>query len=134
MLPMLMLVVGCDRSETEIPESGLYKRYAQRPELKVAQVCGFGLNDSVQVDVVLLQVEDDEAWQQMAEEFAVADTTGVISWLGDIDEPVLRTTWDGQPVLRVIASPEKRAIGLYRLENEEQYDALIDYQLNKLKN
>ncbi len=87
MLPMLMLVVGCDRSETEIPVSGLYKRYAQRSELKVAQVCGFGLNDSVQVDVVLLQVEDDEAWRQMAEEFAVADTTGVISWLGDIDEP-----------------------------------------------
>ena len=134
MLLPLMLAVGC-KHKTETPAEGsLYERYASLPETSVAQVCDFQLCDTVSVDVVLLQVEDDEAWQQMAEEFAIADTTGVISWLGDIDEPALRTTWDGQPVLRVIASPETRAIGLYRLENEEQYDALIDYQLNKLKN
>ena len=127
-----MLVTGCGHEGKDFPESKLYNRYAQRPDLNVAQVCGFDLNDSVQVDVVLLQAESDEAWLRMAGDMGIEDTTGVTSWLGDIDKPDQQTTWNGQPVLRVIASPEKRAIGFYSIENEEQYDALLDYQLNKM--
>ena len=133
MLLPVLLVAGCMREAQEPPEGGLYKRYASQPKLSVAQVSGFSLNDSVRVDVVLLQAEDDEAWQRMTAEFAIGDTAGVTSWLGDIDEPSTRVKWDGQPVLRVIASHERHAVGLYRIGNEAEYDALIDYQLNKLK-
>ena len=133
-MPILILAAGCQREERVQPEGALYKRYAQRPALNVAEVCGFNLNDSVQVDVVLLQAETDDAWRQLADELGVKDTAGSTSWLGETEEPSLRTTWNGQPLLRVIASPEKKAVGFYRLENEQQYDALLDYQINKLKN
>ncbi len=100
--------------------------------MTVAQVCDFKLCDTVFVDVVLLQADDEESWQRMVEEFAIRDTAGVTSWLGDIENPALRVEWNGQPVVRVAASHEKRSVGLYRIDTETQYDALLDYQLNNL--
>ena len=133
-IAMLLLAVFTGSMRESAPEGALYLRYASSPEVAVAQVSDFSLNDTVQVDVVLLQAESDEAWQRMKEEFGIADTSGSTSWLGTTDEPARRASWNGQPLLRVIASHEKRAVGLYLLENEVQYDALMDYQLNRIVN
>lgn len=133
LLPVL-IAVGCGREAEETPESGLYKRYASHEELSVAQVCGFSLCDSVRVDVVLLQAESDEAWQQLKEEFDIRGDEGTVSWLGAEENPALRTQWTGSPATRVVASHARRTVGLYIIESEAQYDALLDYQLNKLKN
>lgn len=102
--------------------------------MTVAQVGGFKLCDTVRVDVVMLQAEVEQSWLQLTEEFNIRGEEGMVSWLGDIDNPALRTMWTGEPVMRVIASPDKRTIGFYRIETEAQYDALIDYQLEKTKN
>ena len=110
----------------------LYKRYASRPELTVAQVSGFKLCDTVRVDVVLLQADNEKVWQQMVKEFNIAGNDGVTSWLGDTKQPANRVKWTGRPVLRVVASHTKQTIGLYLLNNETQYDALMDYQLNAM--
>lgn len=111
----------------------LYKRYASRPDLTVAQVSGFRLNDSVRVDVVLLAADDEAAWQKLKKEFGIDGTEGVTSWLGDVRQPSRRTRWSGAPVVRVVASHGRRTVGLYRLDNERQYDALIDYQLGTMQ-
>lgn len=128
----LALTVGCHSKAEGRQESALYKRYASRVDVTVAQVCDFKLCDTVTVDVVLLEADNDEAWQRMVEEFGICDTAGVTSWLGDIEDPAVRVKWEGQPVVRVAASIEKHSIGLYRLDTETQYDALLDYQLNNL--
>lgn len=126
----LMLMAACTSGPAE---GSLYHRYADRQGLSVAEVDGFQLCDTVRVDVVMLQADSDKAWREMLAELSIKDTSGVTSWLGDIDEPAQRTTWDGAPVFRVIASHDKHAIGFYHLENETQYNALLDYQLNKMK-
>lgn len=126
----LMLMAACTSGPAE---GSLYHQYADRKGLSVAEVDGFQLCDTVRVDVVMLQTDSDEAWREMLVELSIKDTSGVTSWLGDIDEPAQRTTWDGAPVFRVIASHDKHAIGFYKLENETQYNALLDYQLNKIK-
>lgn len=132
MLLPVLLVVGCTREADRPADDALYARYASRTGLAVAKVCNFSLNDSVCVDVVLLQAEDDEEWQQLKEEFDIRGDEGTVSYLADPASPATRVCWDGEPVLRVIASHSDKAIGLYRLENETQYDAQIDYQLNKI--
>lgn len=132
MLPVLM-AVGCVREEVELPQSGLYKHYASHEELSVAQVCGFSLGDSVRVDVVLLQAESDEAWQQLKEEFDIRGDEGTASWLGAEENPALRTQWTGSPATRVVASHARRTVGFYLVETEEQYNALMDYQLDHLQ-
>ncbi len=126
----LMLMVAC---APEPDEGSLYHRYADRKGLTVAEVDGFSLNDSVMVDVVMLQAESDEEWQRLCDEFDIRGEEGTLSWLGETDNPSIRTEWDGSTVMRVIASHSRRTIGLYRIDNEVQYDALIDYQLNKIK-
>lgn len=128
----MVLMVGCRGEAESTQESALYKRYASRSDVAVAQVCDFKLCDTVAVDVVLLQADNDEAWQCMVEEFGIRDTEGITSWLGDTENPATRVKWEGQPVVRVAASIEKHSIGLYRIDNETQYDALLDYQLNNL--
>lgn len=133
LLPVLM-ALGCSRGPEMPPESALYQHYAARQDLKVAQVNGFELCDTVLVDVVMLQAEDEEAWQQLMVEFNITGDEGTVSWLGETDNPAQRTQWDGTPVMRVIASHSKHTIGFYRLDCEAQYDALIDYQLEKLRN
>lgn len=130
---LLALLTGCTHRTATPPEDSLYRCYAEREDLKVAQLNGFKLNDTVRVDVIMLQADDEQSWQQLAAEFDVRGDEGSVSWLGEMDAPVNRTQWSGNPVMRVIASHDKRTIGFYRIDNEMQYDALIDYQLNNIR-
>lgn len=113
-------------------QSRLYERYASRQELSVAQVSGFRLTDSVRINVVLVVADDEAAWQKLMKEYKVVSTNGSTSWLGEADHPAKRTQWTGKPVCKVIVSHDRRTIAFYQLENIEQYEALLDYQLNAL--
>lgn len=113
-------------------QSRLYERYASRQELSVAQVSGFLLTDSVRINVVLVVADDEAAWQKLMKEYKVVSTNGSTSWLGEADHPAKRTQWTGKPVCKVIVSHDRRTIAFYQLENMEQYEALLDYQLNAL--
>ena len=129
----LTLLAGCSLWSEAPSEGVLYQRYAARQDLKVAQLDGFKLCDSVRVDVVMLQADDEQAWQRLIEEFDIRGNDGTVSWLGDPDDPSQRIQWTGSSVMRVIASHDKRTIGFYRIDNEAQYDALVDYQIEKMK-
>lgn len=118
---------------TAMSQGELYHRYATRQDLTVAQVSGFRLNDTVRVDVVLVVAESATAWQKLKNELNIAGNDGVVSWLASVDAPASRAKWDGKPHLRIVASHSRRTVGFYHIENEEQYDALLDYQLNKMK-
>ena len=114
-------------------QSELYKRYASRQDLLVAQVSGFQLNDSVRVDVVLVVADNDAAWQRLKKELDIRGQEGVNSWLGNVNKPSQRMAWNGKPLLRVVASHTRRTVGFYRIDTEAQYDAIVDYQLRKIK-
>ncbi len=129
LLVILMLLLPV----VTIAQSELYKRYASREDLTVAQVNGFKLNETVRVNVVLVVADNEAVWNRLKEELDIRGEEGVNSWLGDLKQPVKRVKWNGKTLLRVIASHARRTIGFYRIDNEEQYDALLDYQLNKMK-
>ena len=52
----------------------LYKRYASRTDLTVAQVSGFKLNENVRVDVVLVVADNDAAMVRLKEMYKVFPT------------------------------------------------------------
>jgi hypothetical protein len=131
---VLALSTACSRENVKPEESALYKHYASQPELSVAQVCGFRLCDTVRVDVVMLHAESDEAWQRLKDEYGLEGTEGVESWLGDSEQPSQHVKWNGEPVLRAIASHSRRTMAFYSIDTEAQYDALLDYQLKEIKN
>lgn len=114
-------------------QNDLYKRFASRQDLAVAQVSGFKLNETQRVDVVLLVADNDAAWQKLTKELNIKGEDGVVSWLGDLKNPSQRVKWTGASVFRVVASHARRTVAFYRLDTEAQYDALLDYQLNNMK-
>ena len=133
MMKRLLIILMMLLPIVVMAQSSLYKSYASRKGLTVAQVSGFKLNESERVDVVIVVADNDAAWQQLAKELNVRGEEGSVSWLGDLQKPALRVKWTNAPVLRVIASPARRTIAFYRLNTEAQYDALLDYQLNNMK-
>ncbi len=86
-LLLLTMLAACSR---EVETAPLYRQYASRPDLTVAQVTGFQLGDTVRVDVVILVADDSAAWQGLKTEFDIRPSEGVTSWLGDIDNPARR--------------------------------------------
>ena len=130
---MALALCGCNTSYLQPPTSDLYGRYASRADLTVAQVGGFQLNDSVKVDVVILVADDTAAWRGLKEEFDIRTSEGVTSWMGDIDNPAVRVKRSVRPAWRAIAVHEDMIIAFYRIDSETQREALMDYQLNKLK-
>jgi hypothetical protein len=125
-----MVLCSCSREVEVMP---FYQRYAPRTDLTVAQVKGFRLDDSVKVDVVILVADDSSSWLQLKEEFDIRTSEGVTSWMGDIDEPQKRVKRNVRPAWRAMAVHADRTIAFYRIDDSVQYQALLDYQLDKLK-
>ena len=129
LLPLMLL--ACSREVEEVP---LYRQYAARQDLTVAQVKGFQLCDTVKTDVVILVADDSVAWQGLKEEFDIRTSEGITSWMGDIDEPANRVKRSVRPAWRAMAVHDERTIAFYRIDTEEQREALLNYQLNNLEN
>ena len=128
LLPLMLL--ACSREVEEMP---LYRQYAARQDLTVAQVKGFQLCDTVKTDVVIPVADDSTAWAGLKEEFDIRTSEGVTSWMGDIDKPAKRVKRSVRPAWRAMAVHADRTIAFYRIEDSVQYQALLDYQLDKLK-
>lgn len=125
-----MAFLSCSHEVEEMP---LYRQYAARQDLTVAQVKGFQLCDTVKTDVVILVADDSVAWQELKEEFDIRTSAGITSWMGNIENPAQRVKRSVRPAWRAMAVHDSLTIAFYRIDTEEQYEALLDYQLNKLK-
>jgi hypothetical protein len=132
LMPMLAQAGGPDRPRRD--RQALYKRYAARTELAVAQVEGFKLNDSVKVDVLILVADDAAGWQKLCKEFDIRNASGVATWTGKNDHPEVRMRWQGKPCCKVIASPARRTVCMYFIDDSVQYESLMDYQMNLMMN
>ena len=128
---MPLMLLACSHEDTELP---LYQRYAPRTDLTVAQVKGFQIGDTVKTDVVLLVADDSAAWAELKAEFDIRTSEGVTSWMGDIDEPARRVKRAVRPAWRAMAVHADRTVAFYRIDTEEQRQALMDYQMNTIEN
>ncbi len=129
-LLLSLAFLSCSREVEEVP---LYRQYAARQDLTVAQVKGFQLCDTVKTDVVILVADDSAAWQSLKTEFDIRTSEGVTSWMGNIDHPQQRVKGNERPAWRAMAVHNDRTIAFYRIDDSVQYQALLDYQLDKLK-
>ena len=125
-LLLLTMLPACSR---EVETAPLYRQYASRPDLTVAQVAGFQLGDTVRVDVVILVADDSAAWQGLKTEFDIRPSEGVTSWLGDIDNPARRVKRSEVPLWRAMAVHEERTLAFYRVATQAEFDALREYQM-----
>lgn len=128
----LLFCFACSHEEVE--ELPLYSHYAVRTDLTAAQVKGFRLCDTVKTDVVIIVADDSVAWQGLKEELDIRTSEGITSWMGAIDDPARRVKRDVRPAWRAMAVHAERTVAFYRVADSVQYQALLDYQLDKLNN
>ena len=128
-LLLSLAFLSCSREVEEMP---LYRQYAARQDLTVAQVKGFQLCDTVKVDVVILVADDSTAWLGLKEEFDIRTDEGVTSWMGNTDHPQQRVKRNVRPAWRAMAVHADRTIAFYLIDSEEQYEALLDYQMSNI--
>ena len=133
LLFILLLSLAFLSCSHEVEEMPLYRQYAARQDLTVAQVKGFQLCDTVKTDVVILVADDSTAWAGLKEEFDIRTSEGVTSWMGDIDQPQQRVKGGRLPAWRAMAVHNERTVAFYSIDNDVQYRALLDYQMNKME-
>lgn len=134
LIPVFLLTILLSACSREVEEEPLYQEYAARQDLAVAQVKGFRLNDSLKVDVVILVADDSAAWNRLKAELNIRTSEGVTSWRGDMDHPQQRVKRGTYPMWRVMAVHDERTVAFYRVESQAQFDALRNYQMDKLEN
>jgi len=82
--------------------SGIYQHYHDNPHVVATFLKDFRVNDTVTVDVTLLEAKDDEGWEEMMEKFGIID-------LSDIPDEV-----------RHLFAEKTKAIGFSHYEEDDE--------------
>lgn len=103
----LLIFVGtlcvklCPRTVPLRQCSELYQRYAQTPGIDASFIKDFRVNDSVTVDVTLLEARDSAGWATLKHDFAVPDLNAELQQFIDDGEDLIasrKIAKNGQPL------------------------------------
>lgn len=140
-----VLVKRCPRTVPLEECSELYRRYAGAEGLEVSFVQGYRLNDSVRVDVTLLQATDSAAWSILQDSLGYARLApedreylmkhkGIRMKLipkGYLDNPMDSVFLNND---LVAIDGTNRVIGIFNLTDSNQYNAIIRKNIRDIKN
>ena len=118
------------------------QRYLSIPNVHSTFTKDKKINDSVSVDVVLLQAENEAGWGKMMEEFDIADIPDeyLADFNSDSNQVWLKflnidSTRQQPPSEMAVIYFYKKSILLLHLANEYQYNTLVRYYLeSNIKN
>ena len=147
LLPVAIYALWEWTPRTVPPEraSELYRQYASNPHVTASFLKDFRVNDTVTVDVTLLEAKDDEGWEELREMtggFPLTDyelkqlrkgIDVVMTWLTDDD--TMKPKPNIEPVgnyFCVMSNLERRILACH-IETEEQYRNIDLHYINQLK-
>lgn len=123
--------------------SEVYTRYAGTDGLNVVFLKDFQVNDTLFVDVTLLEAKTDSAWVVLQSDFHVpiipeeyrellANSSSVDFWLASKKDPTIRTDTIISHNDLIVMSRQKQTISVCHIENKRQADAIMDKKTNEL--
>lgn len=147
-LSLMLAAILCTCSQL-VAQTDLYRRYADRDDIKVASVSGFRIDSTSQADVTLIEAIDDSGWQWMKSEFHIGELSeGQAESLRDGNDIVFfarrsrSNPSESAPVVgeRVDASAScymgisylQRAVYIFCADSEEQNDAIVALLVKKI--
>ena len=111
----------------------LYRQYAHAPGIEASFVKGFRVNDTLFLDVTLLQAKDSAGWERLLNDFHLVNAidTNLYSQsqsfcisLVSKDDPTKKTGNPDEPLCSRVAFPYEREIHIYSTENDDHCMAL----------
>ena len=123
--------------------SEVYTRYAGTDGLNVVFLKDFQVNDTLFLDVTLLEAKTDSAWVVLQSDFHVpiipeeyrellANSSSVDFWLASKKDPTIRTDTIISHNDLIVMSRQKQTISVCHIENKRQADAIMDKKTNEL--
>ena len=122
--------------------SEVYKKYADDGHVAATFLRNFRVNDSVEVDVTLLEARDDEGWDRLQKDFnATPPPPEVIEILGKNLEMeiwlapknnyafTMDSVLTNNDVVSVLYA--KKQLCVFNIENEKQIDAVTIHQFEE---
>lgn len=134
-----VLVARCPRTVPLHKCSEVYQRYAGHEGIAAAYIQDFPVNDTLTVEVTLLEATTDSGWAKMQEDFnitpippealAILDTNGVSIWDVPKRECSVQTTEDTIMKDLVVMQYFKRKLAVFNIVSNNQKEAIISYQI-----
>ena len=119
--------------------SELYRRYEHNPHIKASYLRNIHINDSVAVDVTMLQTADTIGWELLQKDFgitlpppralALMDSNAVAVRLApkeDYSRPIDKEVLANNDVLAIAML--RKQVCVFHVENENQIISLLHYQ------
>lgn len=114
-----------------------YQTYANQPGIRAAFIKDYRINDTVRVDVTLLEAQTDSAWTQLTDDFNAQlppdmpppPPNTVDFWYaphGNYSLP-MDTILTNNDIIAV--SHDIRTIAIFHIESEKQIDAILYHQI-----
>lgn len=123
--------------------SDVYKRYADMDGVNATFIKDYKVNDSVYVNVTLLQSKTDSAWLTLVQDFNIVfpddatlptDTNSVSFWFAPHDNYKLPmdTIFLNNDIVAV--STYKHIVSIFHIDNESQFNAIVYHQIISTNN
>ena len=121
--------------------SDLYRRYANNPHLTVAHIEGFRVNDTLTLDVTVLQATDSAGWETLKKDFNIHGLAEIERDLDrDLDIVSMRLAPKKDPSLpmdttdrlnnnAVAVSRLHHTVSVFRTNTLEEQHAILYHQL-----
>ena len=129
------------KSRTEVGD--LYRTYADMPGIDATFLHNFPLNDTLTIDVTILQATDSAGWERMKKDFAIADLPPEALPFVDPDAVMFKYAPKRDHSLPmdsvrlnndyVVTSLGKWEISVFDIQKEEQIEAIMYYKLREQK-
>lgn len=126
--------------------SDIYMKYAEREDIDVSFVKKYRVNDTVFVDVTLLEAKDTTAWEELCKDFDIASITQFpvefresLTVSNSYSLRVIKDSTDtdcGVEYSRnvIIFSYPKMSMCIFHNMNYKQYNAIVDKNVKNISN
>ena len=113
--------------------SDLYRRYEGNPHLDVTYLRNFPVNDTLSVDVTLLQARDDEGWDTLRADYETFPLTdlGKANLEKGIESLMVWEEHEDDRKAVYVMSYLKKMVYEFYVDNEEQLDNIYLYFLKR---
>ena len=124
--------------------SEVYRQYHDMPGIQASFVKDKQINDTLRLDITLLEAEDSAGWELLKNDFSVKEIPPELAQLltvdnADVTLKLFPKNKPGEPMDTLFVNNDAAAISrgdqtiiIFHLGTEDQYDALVDNKTKEL--
>lgn len=116
--------------------SDLYRLYAGQEGIEATFISQMQMNDTLRVDLTLLQATSEAGWQRLSEDFEVPPIADEEQALMDDENPEILlsilTPLPADTLDIAVTARQMKCVSVFHVCNEAQFNAIVDKHIDQL--